>query len=136
MKNNLPYPFNIAFEGGHSIDYRCKGGKDHAYVKERGFESHMNSDCSYTAKGLNGFSLSSYGDWGTFHADWAGDKEKEMFLDMVDKGIIELWRIRAYIHVDGELNPRTYDYDNTDDTWITYNKEQEKWVKTKDPFSV
>lgn len=135
MTNNLPYPFNAAFEGGHSIDYRCKNSKDHAYVMEHGFKPKMSSDCAYYAEGLSGFSLSSYGDWGTFFTNWAEDNDKEMFLDMVEKGIIELWRIRAYIRKEGQSNPDTYDYDKDDGKWITYDREKGKWVNCPDPFN-
>jgi hypothetical protein len=123
--NNLPYPFNVAFDRGDSIDYRTNGG-DHDYVRNLGYEPEMLSDCSYHAKGLNGFSLSSYGDWGTFHTNWAGEKEKEMFLDMFEKGIIKLWRIRAYV------NGVMTDYDGND--WSHYDKEMNGWVSCKDPY--
>lgn len=91
--NNLPEPFKTAFENGKSIDYTTIEAKDHDYVKERGYKPQINIDCSFTAKGLPGFSLSSYGDWGTFYPKWASDNEKEMFFDMLDKHIIRLWRV-------------------------------------------
>ena len=128
-ENSLPYPFNIAFDRGDSIDYHLSGWpkeSDHDYVKDLGYETEMLSDCSYHAKGLNGFSLSSYGDWGTFHTNWASEKEKEMFLDMFEKGIIKLWRIRAYV------NGVTTDYDGND--WSHYDKEIRRWVSCKDPY--
>lgn len=136
MENKLPYPFSKAFEEGHSIDYKCAGG-DHRYVKELGYEPEMASDCTYYAKGLGGFSLSSYGDWGTFYPKWAGDNEKEMFLDMFDKGIIKLWRITAYIK---EFLPYTkdwlvYSYSYEEGYgWKTYNEGEGKWVECADPF--
>lgn len=123
-ENSLPYPFNAAFDNGDSIDYHTHGG-DHDYVIDLGYEPEMLSDCSYHAKGLNGFSLSSYGDWGTFYPDWASEKEKEMFLDMFEKGIIKLWRIRAYV------NGVTTDYDGND--WSHYDKEH-GWVGCEDPY--
>ena len=128
-ENSLPYPFNIAFDRGDSIDYHRSGWpkeSDHDDVKDLGYEPEMLSDCSYHAEGLNGFSLSSYGDWGTFHTNWASEKEKEMFLDMFEKGIIKLWRIRAY------LNGVTTDYDGND--WSHYDKEIRRWVSCKDPY--
>ena len=123
-ENSLPYPFNAAFDNGDSIDYHTHGG-DHDYVIDLGYEPEILSDCSYHAKGLNGFSLSSYGDWGTFYPDWASEKEKEMFLDMFEKGIIKLWRIRAYV------NGVTTDYDGND--WSHYDKEY-GWVGCEDPY--
>ena len=127
-KTELTYPFSKAFEVGASIDY--KSTKDHQYVKERGYEPEMHSDCSYSAKGLKGFSLSSYGDWGTFYTDWAGEKEKEMFLDMVSKGVIKPWRIRIYVK-DGK-GTICHDYDDDKKRWVHYNGEA--WVECEDPF--
>ena len=124
MKNNLPYPFNIAFDRGDSIDYYTNGG-DHDYVKDLGYEPEMLSDCSYHAKGLNGFSLSSYGE-GVFYPDWAGEKEKEMFLDMFEKRVIKLWRIRAYVN-----GAMAYYCENE---WSHYDKEMNRWVDCKDPY--
>ena len=136
MNSSLPYPFNVAFENGHSIDYHCAGG-DHEYVKKLGYTPEMGGDCSYYAKGLNGFSLSSYGDWGTFYPDWANEKEKKMFLDMFDKGIIKPWRITAYIK---EYLPHTkdwlvYHYSYEEGYgWKTYNEGERRWVECADPF--
>ena len=127
MKNNLPYPFNEAFEHGDSIDYRIGAWSqenDHTYVKKLGYKPEMLSDCSYHAKGLKGFSLSSYGDWGTFYADDAEEKEKEIFLDMFEKDIIRPWRIRAY------RNRAPYDYSNG--KWMTYASSA--WVECNDPY--
>ena len=132
--NNLPYPFNVAFERGDTIDYnvgRWSDTNDHEYVEKLGYHSEMCSDCSYYAKGLDGFSLSSYGDWGSFHTSSSGKKEKGMFQDMFEKDIIRLWRIRAYIKEDGETN--TYDY-STDIGWRTYDKGEGKWVDCEDPY--
>lgn len=120
---DLPFPFNKAFEKGANIDYKSTG-RDHKYVKEHGYEPVMASDCSYYASGLKGFSLSSYGDWGTFYVHNASDKEKQMFLDMVDKHIITLWRIRVY--VDGV----SYNYEN--DEWKKY--ENSEWKETDCPL--
>ena len=66
MECNLKSPFKEAFENGDSIDYKLVPGakkNDHTIVKEMGYETKMHSDCSYSAKGLPGLSLSSYGDW-------------------------------------------------------------------------
>ena len=123
----LPYPFNRAFKTRSSIDYKSK--KDHAYVEKLGFEPVMHSDCSYSAPGLKGFSLSSYGDWGTFYTDDADDQGREIFLDMYEKGIIKLWRIRIYVTDNGEVY--TYDYEDGHG-WNMHNGET--WVKADDPF--
>ena len=134
MKNNLPYPYNEAFERGNSIDYKVGGWSeedDHKYVRKLGYEAEMLSDCSYHAKGLSGFSLSSYGDWGTFYPDWAKEKEKEMFLDMFGKDIIRLWRITAYLKVNGEV--QTFSYENGRG-WRT-NDPEYGWIDyTGDPY--
>lgn len=127
MKNNLPYPFNEAFKNGDSIDYRVgrwSKENDHSYVIKLGYEPKMLSDCTYHAKGLKGFSLSSYGDWGTFYANDAGKKEKEIFLDMLEKDIIRPWRIRAY------RNGRVHDY--ADGKWMTYLCSS--WTECDDPY--
>ena len=128
-ENNLPYPFNIAFKKGHTIDYICAGG-DHEYVKKLGYVPEMRSDCTYSARGLKAFSLSSYGNWGSFYADWADEKEKKIFLDMFDKGIIKPWRITAYIK-NGLVNQYSYEEGHG---WKTYDKGEKKWVECADPF--
>lgn len=139
MTNTLSYPYNIAFERGHSIDYKVGSWSkesDHSYVEKFGYKSEMMPDCTYYAKGLPGFSLSSYGDWGTFYSKDATDQGKEMFLDMVEKDIIRLWRIRAYIRepdlkFEGLTNVVSYDYDGQH--WTKYDKMQ-GWIKAEDPF--
>lgn len=134
-ENNLPYPYNIAFERGDSIDYKVgewSKESDHEYVSKLGYEPEMCGDCTYQAKGLKGFNLSSYGDWGTFFTDWADEKEKEMFLDMFNKDIIRLWRIRAYIKNANEYNPHYFDYDGAG--WKTYDKNKREWVTCDDPY--
>lgn len=130
----LPYPFDYAFEHSHSIDYKCDDGKDHRFVENLGFKPKMNSDCTYSAPGLKGFSLSSYGDWGTFYSNWANDGDCKIFLDMYKQGIIKLWRIRAYLpNEKGET--QTYDYEEGHG-WRTYNKGANEWQQCKDPFKV
>ena len=128
MENNLPEPFRTAFERGDSIDYKSNGfPNDHAYVRKFGYEPEMGSDCSYSAKGLNGFSLSSYGDWGTAYVDWMDDTSKGIFLDMYDKGIIKLWRITVY--KDGS----SYDYEEGIG-WKGYVKAEHKWIPCESPY--
>ena len=133
-ENSLPYPYNEAFERGNSIDYRVGGWSkesDHDYVRKLGYTPEMGGDCTYYAKGLGGFSLSSYGDWGTFYPDWAKEKEKEMFLDMFGKDIIRLWRITAYIKANGDVLHFTYE---NGIGWRTYDPEY-GWIDyTGDPY--
>lgn len=131
--NNLPYPYSVAFENGHSIDYKVGGWSkesDHDYVKALGYEPHMMSDCSMYAEGLGAFNLSSYGDWGTFFSGWADEKQKEMFLDMVEKDIIRLWRITAYIKKGEDVV--SYSYENGRG-WSKHDKEY-GWIDCGDPY--
>lgn len=133
MKCNLKSPFKEAFESGDSIDYKLVPGAkktDHDVVKEMGYKIQMNSDCSFTAPGLPGFSLSSYGDWGTFFVDWATDVEKKLFLDMCNEGIITPWRVRTYIREGKDVT--TYDYDERG--WMKHDKQFGKWVETESPY--
>ena len=136
-KNNsyeiLESPFREAFIFGASIDYKLNPDSktsDHAYVKKFGYESEMMPDCSYHAKGLKGFSLSSYGDWGTYFVDWGDENTHKMFLDMVEKKIIIPWRVRKYLRLENETI--TYDYDERG--WRCYNGE--KWVPAENPFDL
>ena len=87
----------------------------------------MNSDCSYSAPGLKGFSLSSYGDWGTFFSNWADEESFGYFIDMYEQGIIKLWRARVYI------NGQTHDYE-VGAGWQTYDKELGAWVNCPNPL--
>ena len=134
MMNKLKYPFSKAFEREDSIDYRVGGWSkmsDHDYVRQFGFESEMMPDCSMHADGLPGFNLSSYGDWGTLFTSWADENGKEMFLDMVEKDIIRLWRITAYIKVGDEVE--SYHYENGVG-WRTLIKDTHEWVDCSDPY--
>ena len=120
----LEHPFLEAFLQCASIDYKSK--EDHIYIKNNlGLESTMNADCSYSAKGLKGFSLSSYG-WGTAFINWMSNEEKQIFLDMVHNKIIEPWRITLY---------KQYDmYNYNESGWIRYDKNIRKWVHTECPL--
>ena len=134
MKCNLESPFKEAFERGDSIDYKSVPGSrrsDHDVAREMGYEPHMNSDCSYSAAGLPGLSLTSYGDWGTIFVDWANKTVKKMFLDMCNEGIIVPWRVRTYIHEGKDVI--TYDYDERG--WTKYDKTISKWVSTTSPYT-
>lgn len=126
LVNSLPEPWKSVASWGGSIDYKSRGG-DHRYVEERGYKSHMNSDCSYSADGLKGFSLTSYGDWGTFFVNWADEEAYGYFVDMYQKGIINLWRARVYVDGQG------YDYE-IDHGWTTYDKELGAWVNCQNPL--
>lgn len=133
MECNLKSPFKEAFESGDSIDYKLVPGAkktDHDVVKEMGYKIQMNSDCSFTASGLPGFSLSSYGDWGTFFVDWGTDAEKKLFLDMCNEGIIAPWRVRKYVREGKNTVP--YDYDERG--WTKHSEELGKWVSTESPY--
>lgn len=134
MNYTLPSPFKEAFECGDSIDYKLVNGAkktDHTFVKELGYESYMNSDCSYSAKGLPGLSLSSYGDWGTIFVSWADDNVKKIFLDMCNEGIITPWRVRKYVREGKDVT--TYDYDERG--WTKHDNKLGKWVSTESPYT-
>lgn len=125
----LKEPFRTAYQNGDSIDYKIDPtGKvtDHNYVKKYGYTSKMNDDCSYSAHGLKGFSLSSYGSWGTVYTSDLDTKGKDIFFGMLNDGIIKLWRIRTYI------NGNTFDYEDGKG-WETYDKES-GWHECECPY--
>ena len=131
----LEEPFRTAFINKASIDYKVdpkSKNNDHKYVKEElGLECKMAGDCTYYAPGLRGFSLSSYGDWGTFYADDATWAEKKIFLDMIKKKCITPWRTRVYVHEkNGEV--LSCDYDAEENTWKKWTNEQ--WSEVESPF--
>jgi hypothetical protein len=134
MENNLPYPYSEALKRDNSIDYRVGGWSeesDHDYVRKLGYTPEMGGDCSYSAKGLNGFNLSSYGDWGTFFPSWANEESWKIFFGMYEKGIIKLWSITAYIKVNGEV--QAFSYENGAG-WRT-NDPEYGWIDyTGDPY--
>ena len=103
----LPSPFKEAFEHGASIQYKCSG-KDHDYVRKLGYEPRMAGDCVYFVDGLDGLSLSTYGDNGTFHSRFSNEKSRNIFLDMVAGGIVKLYGFTTYLKDNGVL--RTYIY--------------------------
>lgn len=125
----LKEPFRTAYQNGDSIDYQTNPKSkigDHSYVEKYGYHSEMHSDCSYSAPGLRGFSLSSYGNWGTVYPGDLDDEGKEIFFNMIEENIIKLWRIRAYINGD------SFDYVDGGD-WTTYDKEN-GWIKCSCPY--
>jgi hypothetical protein len=136
MDSCLKEPFLTAFNGKGSIDYRLVPGAaktDHTVVKELGYKPEMHSDCSYSAKGLPSFSLSSYGDWGTFYSSRASDFEKKLFLTMCDNGIIKPWRVRDFID-SGNGGVVMCDYSADTGKWKKYDSMARKWVETESPY--
>lgn len=134
MKNSLPYPYSEALERGNSIDYKVGNWSeesDHDYVIKLGYTPEMGSDCCYSANGLNGFNLSSYGDWGTFFPSWADEESRKIFFDMYEKGIIKLWRITAYLNVNGSV--WSFSYENGTG-WRTYDPEHGWTDYVGDPY--
>lgn len=125
----LKEPFRTAYQNGDSIDYKTNPNSkigDHKYAEKYGYYSEMHSDCSYSAPGLHGFSLSSYGDWGTVYTRDLDDEGKEIFFNMIEENIIKPWRIRAYAKGD------CFDYEEGKG-WKTYNKES-GWYDCKSPY--
>lgn len=125
-------PFKTVFEhideNDASIDYKAVGD-DHAFLRKRGYELWMGSDCSYFVKGLSGLSASSYGDWGTYlHTLDKNNEALNIFLEMYEEGIIEPWRIRIYI--DGQH----YDYNDDSEKWSTHDRTTGKWVDCENPM--
>jgi hypothetical protein len=127
----LKEPFRTAYQRGDSIDYQIDPSSkvtDHSYVKKYGYTSKMNDDCSYSANGLKGFSLSSYGNWGTVYPEDFDEIGKEIFFNMIEENIIKLWRIRAYINGD------SFNYVDGGD-WTTYDKEKGSgWINCSCPY--
>lgn len=125
----LKEPFKTAFLAGSSIDYKTNPNSkigDHGYVEKYGYTAEMHSDCSYSAPGLHGFSLSSYGNWGTVHTSDLDDEGKEIFFNMIEENIIKPWRIRAYVKGDW------FDYEDGKG-WQTYDKES-GWISCSSPY--
>ena len=124
----LNEPFRTAYSNGASIDYKVNRNTigDHKYVEKYGYNSEMNGDCSYSALGLHGFSLSSYGNWGTVYTRDLDDVGRDIFFNMIKDSIIELWRIRTYINGD------TFDYEEGKG-WEAYNKGL-GWYGCKSPY--
>ena len=125
----LKEPFRTAYQNGDSIDYQTNPNSkigDHSYVEKYGYSPEMHSDCSYSAPGLHGFSLSSYGNWGTVYTRDLDDEGKEIFFNMIEENIIKPWRIRAYVKGD------CFDYEDGDG-WKTYDKEL-GWINCSSPY--
>ena len=128
----LKEPFKTVIEhiteNDANIDYRTKNAADHEFLRKKGYERWMGSDCSYNVNGLPGLSASSYGDWGSYFHTFDKDNEAlNVFLEMYEEGIIMPWRIRIYI--DGQC----YDYDDNSGEWTTYDRTIEKWVVCENP---
>lgn len=120
----LPEPFNHFAMCG-SIDYRCKDGRDHIYLREHGFETHMNTDASSSCDKIPSFNFSSYG-WGTMF-DNTTDEGRQIFHDMWVAGIIELWRGRTYTF-DGKI----IEYQGG--KYIMWDREMNNWTEINNPF--
>lgn len=124
----LPKPWSDIIKCGGSIDYHCKNCDDHKYMEECGYKAHMNGDCSYTAVEVPAFSLSSYGDWGSFWSKVAKDEEYGYFIDMISKRIIKPWRASVYINGEG------YDYEDGNG-WSKYDQELNSRLYCPNPMN-
>lgn len=131
--DSMPEPFRTVIQMPRfSIDYKVPpGASDHKFFAEHGYESKMAADCTYYVPGLGGISLSSYGDWGTLYNDSKKNDSFELFLQMYELKIIELWRIRIYIHRNDSVI--SYDY-STECGWKMYNGE--RWVQAECPIKL
>lgn len=100
----LQFPFNKS----DSIDFLTENASDHDYLEKNGYELVFNADSSYSVKELPGLSPSSYGNWGTLYKLFASKNAVDVFLDMVDKGIVKIWRThhngKLYEIVNGRLS--------------------------------
>lgn len=120
--DKIKEPFLTVLNLGQSVNYKCSG-LDHEYVKKLGYVPELHSDCSYSAKGLYGINLSSYGNWGTVYPSSMDENSKKIFIDMLEDSIIELCSCMIY------LNRVPYDYDG--ENWKTYNGTD--WVTCDTP---
>ena len=89
----------------------------------------MNSDCSITADGLKGINLTSYGDWGSVYASFMDKTSADIFKQMVDEGIVELWRAQIYVI----RRPFCYEEGKG---WTTFDETEKKWVVCDEPTIV
>ena len=89
----------------------------------------MNSDCSITAVGLKGIDLTSYGDWGSVYPSFMDKTSADIFKQMVDEGVVELWRARI------SVNRQSFYYEN-DKGWTTFDETEKKWVSCDEPSVV
>ena len=131
-ENMLPEPFNTALKRKATIDYivQCEsdGVPDHNYVRDLGYKVVSKSDCTYEAAGLEGLTLSGYGNWGSLFPMFSDDESVKAFIDMYKKGIIQLWRIRDY--VDG----KRYNY-SIGDRWTVFDTDTRKYVECNCPYN-
>ena len=89
-RKDLPEPFVSA----QVIDFKTTSvSSDHEYLESLGYHIKMGSDCACYCE-LKGFRVSSYGEWGTIYCRSADEKTWKIFLDMLEKRIIKLWRAR------------------------------------------
>ena len=122
-------PFLTVLRLGGAVDYKDKGAKTHEFVKKLGYEPKMNSDCSITADGLKGINLTSYGDWGSVYASFMDKTSADIFKQMVDEGIVELWRAQIYVI------RRPFYYEDGKG-WTTFDETEKKWVVCDEPTIV
>ena len=127
MENKLEYPFSKAFENGDTIHFQADPATapDHEYIRNLGYEIEVGGDCSYFARGLEGYDLSGPGGWGSFFPDNADSESKRIFLEMYDKGIVRPIGITKYVRV---FLPRTKD-------WLVFRyeyKEGKGWQENND----
>ena len=119
--SEIKEPFLTVLHLGGSVDYKDKGAKTHEFVKKFGYEPKMNADCSITADGLKGINLTSYGDWGRVYSFLMDKTSADIFKQMVDEGVVELWRARICVI------RRPFYYEDGKG-WTTFDETEKKWV--------
>lgn len=131
----MPEPFKSVIQmDNFSIDYKTRECVDHTFLNKRGYDLIFGADCSYYVRGLSGINPSSYGDWGTIRDLGKNTEALGLFLEMYEKGLVELWRIRIYLPNE---KGKKQQYEYTDkDGWSTYDINQKKWIKTEQPFLI
>ena len=133
----LEEPFNSALEQRHAIDFRLvkgNGKTDHEAAKALGYEIKLADDgVTYYNEGIKGFSFTSYGDWGTIYS-FANNVARNLFIKLCEEGIVEPWRIRAYID-EGNETVSIYDYDHDRKEWKVWDDNAKKSVIADCPFN-
>lgn len=80
-------------KNGITIDFKTTSYlSDHKYLESLGYEIEAGGDCSCYCKKLKGLSCSSWGDWGSIFP-FASELSQKLFLDMLNKGIITIFRL-------------------------------------------
>ena len=127
--SEIKEPFLTVLHLGGVVYYKDKGAKTHEFVKKLGYEPKMNSDCSITADGLKGINLTSHGDWGSVCSLLMNKTSADIFKQMVDEGVVELWRAQFY------LIHRSFHYEDGIG-WTTFDETEKKWVSCDEPSVV